>query len=744
MKRNRILTAFAATTAAILLSASCTQISDDPQVQAAIALARRISPKLARNVEFRIVEPGSDSCRSCRDYYTLATEKDRLVITANCSNSLAMGLGDYLRDWCKVTVTPYVRDEVRLPLRLPSVDEETTRRAILKDRFFLNYCTYGYSLDWYRWPDWERMIDWMALNGVNMALANTGQESVWLKVWQQFGLNEQQIRDYFVGPAFLSWHRMTNIDKWDSPLPYSWLDGQCELQKQIIARERSLGIAPILSCFTGHVPAALKEVYPEADMHRLSDWAGFPTDDFAWYLNPSDPLYRQIQKAFLKEQKAMYGQDCHIYGVDLFNEVDPPAWEAGYLSEAARLTYEAMAETDPDAVWLQMAWLFYHDRRWRDNPGLIEAYISPVPKGRLIMLDYYCDHTEIYRQTSNFYGQDFIWSYLGNFGGRSVIGGNVKDLSMKIDRVLTDAPEECVGVGCTLEGLDVNNETYEYVLSRAWEQNCSDSLWFERLADRHLGHADTHNRKAWDIMFDDVLRYRCDRGSLLTSRPNLEAKAKWSRRNTKYDNTALLEAWGELLSAKPSKNADYRFDCVNFARQCMSNYFTELYIDVLKAYKEGDVERIKTDHGIMTGLLADIDRTVGADAFFLLGKWVEDARSWAADEEEKAYYEHDARCILATWGPKGKVLVDYANREWNGLISTYYAPRWEKFLNSLEAAAPEQNFDEAAFESWSEDFEWNWIDTPLSFQAKPEGDPYAISTEMLAKYGEQIAAFGKE
>ncbi len=732
-----------AMSATLLISASCCRSYDEPQAQAAYNLALRISPKLARHTDFRIAEAEADSSRRCEDYYTLSSEKGKLVITGNNANSLAMGLGDYLRDWCKVTVTPYVRDKAKMPCRMPAIDSTVTRKAILKDRFFFNYCTYGYSLDWYKWQDWERMIDWMALNGVNMALANTGQESVWMKVWPQFGLSEDQIREYFVGPAYLSWHRMTNIDKWDSPLPYSWLDGQCELQKQIIARERSLGIAPILSCFTGHVPAVLKEVYPEADMHRLSDWAGFPLDDFAWYLNPTDTLYRQIQQAFLKEQKEMYGQDCHVYGVDLFNEVDPPLWEADYLSEAARLTYEAMAETDPEAIWLQMAWLFYNDKGWKENPELIEAYITPVPKGRLIMLDYFCDKAEIYRQTQNFYGQDFIWSYLGNFGGRSAIGGNIKDVSAKIDRVMVDAPEECVGVGCTLEGLDVNNESYEYVLSRAWETSCSDSLWFERLADRHLGYADENNRKAWDIMFDDVLKYLADRGSLLTSRPNLKARASWARRNTKYENTALLEAWKYLLAAKPSDTPDYKFDCVNFARQCLSNHFTELYIEVLKAYKKGDAETIRADHAIMSEILADLDRLVAADSFFLLGKWVEDARSWGIDEAEKAYFEGDARRILSTWGPKGKVLVDYANREWNGLIGTYYAPRWEKFLDALEAAAPEQDFDEDAFKAWSEDFEWDWAEQEISFCSKPQGDPYGLSKEMYEKYEAMISSFGK-
>ena len=38
----------------------------------------------------------------------------------------------------------------------------------------LNYCTFGYTMPWWTWQDWERFIDWMALNGITTPLAATG------------------------------------------------------------------------------------------------------------------------------------------------------------------------------------------------------------------------------------------------------------------------------------------------------------------------------------------------------------------------------------------------------------------------------------------------------------------------------------------------------------------------------------------------------------------------------------------
>ena len=696
-------------------------------VRAVEELACRISPELAETAVFRIID------RDSSDYYRFFSEKNRIVFEGNNANSLAKGLGDYLKDFCRVTVTPYRRDRVELPAELPLPSDTVTVRAIMKDRFFLNYCTFGYSLNWFKWEDWERLIDWMALNGVNMAMANTGQESVWMNVWKEYGLDESQIREYFTGPSYLAWHRMVNIDKWGSPLPYSWLDGQCKLQKKIISREKSLGIDPILSCFTGHVPEALKKIWPDADINRLRAWSGFGEEFSVWQLSASDELYGRIQKSFLKEQKRMYGQDCHIYAIDLFNEVEPLKWDADYLKETALLTYRTISEVDKDAIWLQMSWLFFHNRRW--TPELIEAYISHIPKGRLVMLDYFCDQTEIYRKTDNFYGQDFIWSFLGNFGGRTVINGDLKSIGQKLDSVVVRAPKECVGVGCTLEGLGVNMSACEYVLSRGWERNGDDSLWIEKLADRHIGYPDAENRQAWATLYGKVLKGVMRFGTFMTARPSLTPKARWSRKYDFYDNRDLLEAWRLLISAKPSDSPAYRFDCVNFARQCLSNHFASLYFEVLEAYSSRDADRIAGCRREMLEIISDIDTLVGSDSYFLLGKWIEDARSWGINEEEKNYYETDARRILTTWGEKGRMLVDYANREYNGLLSTYYAPRWEKFLTMLEndvrAGRP---FDEEAFLEWSTSFEWDWATMPYKFRSRPEGDPYSLSREMLEKY----------
>lgn len=96
----------------------------------------------------------------------------------------------------------------------------------------------------------------MALNGVNMPLAVTGQEAVWQDVCRQLGMNDAQIAEFFAGPPYLPFQWMGCLDGHGGPLPESWIPQHEELEEKILARERDLGMTPVLQGFTGHVRGA--------------------------------------------------------------------------------------------------------------------------------------------------------------------------------------------------------------------------------------------------------------------------------------------------------------------------------------------------------------------------------------------------------------------------------------------------------------------------------------------------------
>ena len=132
MKHNCCLLLLALT-AFCTLAVSCS----DPEESAASALARRIIPGKASRIEFARTADTSD-------VFTLSARKGKVVISAPNSNCMAVGLNYYLNNYCDATVSWYAADKVELPAKLPLPEEPLRVEARVPERFFLNYCTFGY------------------------------------------------------------------------------------------------------------------------------------------------------------------------------------------------------------------------------------------------------------------------------------------------------------------------------------------------------------------------------------------------------------------------------------------------------------------------------------------------------------------------------------------------------------------------------------------------------------------------
>ena len=691
-------------------------------------LARRIVPSYASRINFRQTDDTTD-------VFTICSRGSKLVIEGNNAISMATGLNHYLKNYCGVTVSWYAFEPVQYPAGMPAVETPVRVEAKVKDRFFLNYCTFGYTMPWWKWEDWERLIDWMALNGINMPLANTGQEAVWQKVWRKHGLSDEEIRSYFTGPAHLPWHRMCNIDHYDGPLPQTWIDSQAKLQKQILKRERALGMRPVLQAFGGHVPEQLKEIYPHAQITDVPFWGTFPAENLCHFLAPMDPLYSQIQREYMSEQEKMFGTD-HIYGVDLFNEVDAPSWDPETLAEISRCAYESMVSVDPEAVWLQMGWMFYYDREhW--TPENVKAYLQAVPQGKVVILDYYLEHTPVWTLTDKFYGQPYILCYLGNFGGNIRLAGNFHQTSERIEDAMERGGSNFCGVGSTLEGYGINQFMYEFVFDKAWASGISDNQWVRALASRRTGIIDIHAENVWNTLTDSIYIAGSfsSQTPLTCARPCLDGYWHWtSIHNTRYDNATLISAWKELLEV-PSDRHTYYSDVVNIGTQALGNHFAVLRDQFTAAYRASDLAAARSVAAQMLQLLEDLDALAACDPQLSLKRWLDDASACGRTPEESTYYRRNARTIISVWG-ESKTLLDYATRLWSGLVKSYYAPRWEMYIAEILSCIEDgSEYDQAAFFERLSEFEKSWAasDDPIVYNDPV--CPVTLSREIISRHG---------
>lgn len=722
---NRI---FAACAAALLLF-GCSG-ADRTEVRKARELAKRVVPEIAGSIVF-------ESFGDTADVFELEQSGDKIVIRGNNANSMAVGLNYFLKNYCNTTVSWYLADPVELPAVLPVLGQKERVEAKVPERFFLNYCTYGYTMPFWKWADWERLIDWMAMNGVTMTLNITGQESTLMQVWRHFGLSDEEIRASFTGPTFLPWNRLMNIDGWMGPLPQSWIDRQEALQKQILKRERELGMTPILPAFNGHVPKALAEKYPDANIKDVTKWDGFEPQYGCNFLDPEDPMFAEVQKVFLQEQDKLYGTG-HIYGLDIFNEVhffdevEGESWDPQLLAKIAGHVYETLSAADPEAVWLQVGWPLYHDSaHW--PPENVKAYLDAVPKGKVAMLDYFCDEAEIYAMNENFYGQPYLFCFLGNFGGNTNLSGDFNELSKKIDRVFANGGDNLLGLGGTPEAFGVSQFLYEYLFDRAWDSNISDEQWIENLAQRHFGSYSSAVQRAWKTLANDVYTGGATYSGICPVpclHPCFEGDWRWTTiSRVPYSYDTIASVWKDLLSDKSDRDF-YKFDLVTVGSEVLKLAFVPEREAYTECYRKGDVEGMRQHRAEMEQIYKDWEELTACHRTYSLENWIAQARSWGETDAEKDYYEKCARLIITSWGGTGQ-LTDYANRQWCGMISSYYQGRWEMFWDeTLKCAETGSQFDSLAFDDRIREFELSWGETSFPLSYPEAGDAYEVSSRI--------------
>ncbi|HET9824403.1 MAG TPA: alpha-N-acetylglucosaminidase C-terminal domain-containing protein, partial [Chitinophagaceae bacterium] len=355
--------------------------------------------------------------------------------------------------------------------------------------------------------------------------------------------------------------------------------------------------------------------------------------------------------------------------------------------------------------------------------------------------------TEVWKTTESFYGQPYLWCYLGNFGGNTMISGDLKETEARMENTFQNGGSNMWGVGSTLEGFGINPIMYEYVFEKIWNAGkVNVDEWVSKWAARRYGGENENAVKAWNILLHTayVERAGLGRATLTNSRPVFKDFQSWTTNPTiKYDNRELLKAWSLLNEAKVTTDV-YAFDLVNVAKQVLGNYFKNVRDEFTDAYEKKDVVVLREEGNKMISLMNDIDRILASNKNCLVGEWIEAARAMAATPAEKKYYEQDAKKLLTVWGQKGRLLVDYANRSWAGLTRTYYGERWKMFVEEvIDAVAHNRKFDEKQFSEKVKDFEEKWAEGSDKFAASAKGNSLPISRLLYKKYAQGIEAHGK-
>ena len=693
-------------------------------VHAGTALIKRIVPDRFSKFKVEFI-PSAEG----RDVFEVESGSGKIILRGNNGVSVASALNYYLKNYCRCNVSWGCASQLKMPEMLPPVKEKIRIISPYKYRFAYNYCTHGYTMPWWHWNRWRKELDFLAMQGVNLALVIEGQEQVWIDALKELGYKSEEVRKWLVPPTHQPWQYMSNMESYGGVLPLSLIQQRVELGKKIITAMRELGISPVQQGYYGIIPSDFKKRFPDAKVHAQGYWAGgkLKRPDM---LDPLDPLFSKLATAFYISQKKLYG-NASFFAADPFHEGG--STKGMNLGVCGKAIYREMQKAAPGSIWVLQS--------WQANPR--QAMINALPKDRLLVLDLYCERWENWKRRKQFGGTPWLWCTIHNFGGNT-------GLSARLDRIATypvNAYKKAgpgkgymKGIGALMEGTGTIPIVWEMLFYHSWHTKAPEmKKWLKDYALCRYGSESKNALDALNIMRKTVYSTyssACElpRNSAVCGRPSLNPDMK-ARRFTVtdpgYNTTELCKAWKKMINAaKECSGSDaYRFDLVDLGRQVLGNLGTRYQKRIVKAWKTKDKEALTEYSAKMLSLIRMMDKLTGTRKELLLGPWIKDARDWGTNNKEKDTYEQFARELITTWTiPQSH--RDYANREWSGLLGTYYLGRWEIWLKVLADAADNGwkiDNRKAVHKLWK--FECGWTRKRNTFPVKPSGDEVKLSEE---------------
>ena len=692
-------------------------------------LVKRVTPDIANQFEFKIKKGKKN-----QNYFELNQNGDKVQITGDNYISLATGYNWYLKHYAGVHYS-WSNLHPQTPNILPKVNQKERKETTELQRYYLNYCTFSYSMAFWDWQRWEQELDWMAMHGINLSLATVGTDKVWFNMLTKLGYTRAEIDDFISGPAYMPWWEMNNLEGWGGPNSDNWYEFSEQLQLQIISRMKDLGIEPVFAGYAGMLPHISGEKQ-NLEITNPGLWCGFNRPAF---LQPTDARFEEIANLYYDELTLLYGK-ANYYSIDPFHEGG--SVEGVDLKLAGESILKAMKRVNPNSTWVIQA--------WQANPR--PAMINTLKKGDLLVLDLYSESRPMWGpKWSSWYREEgygkhpWIFNMLLNFGGRTGMFGKMEQVANLYAEALNHkSGKTMVGVGATMEAIENNEVMFELLFELPWlEQPVNISDWLKRYTLARYGKENSTVNRAWDILSKTI--YNAPKEStqegttetVFAALPSLKIGrvSCCSSTHPFYNTDSVQLAAKLLLEAAPQfkGNATFEYDLVDVVRQAIASKAYYVQKDIAKAYTDKDKSLLKQKSNEFLNLILAQDELLATQPSFKLGKWVNQARRLGENLAEQDQYEWNARTLITVWGNRESafMLHNYAYKEWEGILRDVYYPRWRAFLTTLETAL-EENQEPTSIDYFKMDERWTRMTNP--YNEDVVGNSVEVATKIFNTY----------
>ena len=637
---------------------------------------------------------------SKQSFFEIFSENGKIIIQGNDNVSLSYGFNFYLRyylnfscSWCGNNINEIGKSTI-LPIK------PIKKICKFQNRYYLNYCTHSYSMAFWTWERWEKEIDWMALHGINLVLTSTGQQAIWKNTMQKLNFSIEDIRNFLPGPGFEAWWLMQNLEGWGGPISNEFIDERMILQQKIIKRLKEFDIQPILQCFYGMVPRATAKLYPNSKFIDSGKWQGFERPLF---LDPEDELYDIFSKTYYEEQFNLYG-DCYFFGGDPFHELavgqgDIKNLESVNFELSGKKIYNQLRkyyENHNQQKNKKITWIL---QAWESGTQPKAELLKGLKQGEVLVLDLFSDALPQWggvdgmwsRDKWSYEGHNWLWCVLDNFGGTSGIFGRINKIIEELPKALEHplGLNKMKGIGATMEGIERNCIGFDLLFDIGWDmENFKIEEWMKIYIKSRYGDLNEDLNKGWMLLKESVLNIEDDFKmgciNIMSIRPTIFLN-EFLLSKEKNNIIKTLEAWNLFINNKDKYKLldSFNYDLVDLTRQVIEDYLLAIFTLIMRNIKTKNFELFNQNCEEFLNILDDLDEVLGTRKEFLLGVWINQAFLLGKTVEEKKLFVWNAKQQITLWGFNDR-LADYAKKDWNGLISSFYKKRWILFFSKIK------------------------------------------------------------
>ncbi|KAL5674845.1 hypothetical protein ACJX0J_010976, partial [Zea mays] len=519
-------------------------------------------------------------------------------------------------------------------------------------------------------------IDWMALQGINLPLAFTGQEGTTLanQIWMISLYSFAENKIFILDTDVLFWHVPSYLSNF-STLCFFSTSGPLHFLLRLCNFDCNFELLPLIKL--GHL-------CPFLNINILHLCL------FDYTLNWEDYFLH----FFIRRQQTLMHRSFlvlfHIYNCDTFDENTPPLSDPNYISSLGAATFRGMQSGDNDAIWLMQGWLFTYDPFW--EPPQMKALLHSVPVGKMIVLDLYAEVKPVWINSD----QCMLHNFAADFEMYGVLDALA---SGPIDARLSDN-STMVGVGMSMEGIEQNPIVYDLMSEMAFHHRQVDlQVWVKTYPTRRYGKPVKGLQDAWWILYRTL--YNCTDGKndknrdvivafpdvepFVIATPGLHVNTRqmystvpsknYIRKDVSsdayehphlwYDTNAVIHALELFLQHgdEVSDSNTFRYDLVDLTRQVLAKYANDVFLKIIESYKSNNMNQVTILCQHFLSLVNDLDTLLSSHEGFLLGPWLESAKGLARNSEQEIQYEWNARTQITMWfdntETKASLLRDY-------------------------------------------------------------------------------------